>query len=138
VNSVIFIPQPLSSFYLCAARWGPTTISWLAPPIRARDQTSQRLGLWPLNARWGQSNTYHSHTMDIVSDSILALLILNRLSLYIFITLESIYNYLLFLLYSGEVFNFLIFEKKFTLLSFSSNISLKGTRFTTTYLFLNK
>jgi hypothetical protein len=29
----------------------------LAPPIRARDQAGrQRPSLWPLDARWGQSN----------------------------------------------------------------------------------
>jgi hypothetical protein len=49
-------PSPLLSF-MCAARRGPTTKSWLAPPIRARDQTGrQRPSLWPLDARWGQSN----------------------------------------------------------------------------------
>jgi hypothetical protein len=33
-------------------------MSWLAPPIRTRDQTGrQRPSLWPLDARWGQSNT---------------------------------------------------------------------------------
>jgi hypothetical protein len=32
-------------------------MSWLAPPIRARDQAGrQRPSLWPLDARWGQSN----------------------------------------------------------------------------------
>jgi hypothetical protein len=50
-------PQPLSTFCIRAVRQGPTTISWLAPPIRARDQTGLRLGLIPLDARWGQSNT---------------------------------------------------------------------------------
>jgi hypothetical protein len=50
-------PQPLSTFCICAARQGPTTISWLAPPIRARDQTGLRLDLMPLDARWGQSNS---------------------------------------------------------------------------------
>jgi hypothetical protein len=35
----------------------PTTISWLAPPIGARDQTSLRLDLIPLNTRWDQSNS---------------------------------------------------------------------------------
>jgi hypothetical protein len=50
-------PAPLLSF-MCAARRGPTTKSWLAPPIRARDQAGhQRPSLWPLDARWGQSNT---------------------------------------------------------------------------------
>jgi hypothetical protein len=49
-------PQPLSSFRIRAARQGPTTISWLAPPIRARDQTGLRLGLMPLDAHWSQSN----------------------------------------------------------------------------------
>jgi hypothetical protein len=44
---------------ICAARRGPTTKSWLAPPIRARDQAGrQRPSLWPLDARWGQSNRY--------------------------------------------------------------------------------
>jgi hypothetical protein len=50
-------PAPLLSF-MCAARRGPTTKSWLAPPIRARDQAGrQRPSLWPLDARWGQSNS---------------------------------------------------------------------------------
>jgi hypothetical protein len=49
-------PEPLSSFCIRVVRQGPTTISWLAPPIRARDQTGLRLGLIPLDARWGQSN----------------------------------------------------------------------------------
>jgi hypothetical protein len=49
-------PQPLSTFCIRTTRQGPTTISWLAPPIRARDQTGLRLGLMPLDARWGQSN----------------------------------------------------------------------------------
>jgi hypothetical protein len=49
-------PQPLFTFCIRAVRQGPTTISWLVPPIRARDQTGLRLGLIPLDARWGQSN----------------------------------------------------------------------------------
>jgi hypothetical protein len=49
-------PQPLSIFCIRAVQQGPTTISWLALPIRVRDQTGLRLGLIPLDARWGQSN----------------------------------------------------------------------------------
>jgi hypothetical protein len=49
-------PTPLLPL-ICAARRGPTTMNWLAPPIRAWDQAGrQRPSLWPLDARWGQSN----------------------------------------------------------------------------------
>jgi hypothetical protein len=49
-------PAPLLPL-ICAAQRRPTTMSWLAPPIRARDQMGrQRPSLWPLDARWGQSN----------------------------------------------------------------------------------
>jgi hypothetical protein len=55
-------PAPLLPL-ICAARRGPTTKSWLAPPIRARDQAGrQRPSLWPLDARWGQSNNSLSQT----------------------------------------------------------------------------
>jgi hypothetical protein len=58
-------PAPLISF-MCAARRGPTTKSWLAPPIRARDQAGrQRPSLWPLDARWGQSNTTFRHNVYV-------------------------------------------------------------------------
>jgi hypothetical protein len=53
-------PQPLSTFCIRAARQGPTTINWLAPPIRARDQTGLRLSLMPLDARWSQFNNERS------------------------------------------------------------------------------
>jgi hypothetical protein len=58
LNSVISEPPAPLLPLMCAARRGPTTMSWLAPPIRARDQAGrQRPSLWPLDARWGQSNT---------------------------------------------------------------------------------
>jgi hypothetical protein len=59
-------PQPLSTFCIRAARQGPTTISWLVPPIRARDQTGLRLGLMPLDARWGQSNKEKFNTVATI------------------------------------------------------------------------
>jgi hypothetical protein len=40
-------PAPLL-LLMCAARRGPTTIGWLTPPIRARDQAGQR----PVSGRW--------------------------------------------------------------------------------------
>jgi hypothetical protein len=44
----LLYPQPLSSFCIRAARRGPTTISWLALPMRARDQTGRDL----VSCRW--------------------------------------------------------------------------------------
>jgi hypothetical protein len=75
-------PQPLSSFCISAVRQGSTTISWLAPPIRARDQMGLRLGLIPLDARWGQSNIL---LLDL---NLILILVLNLILIFstIFIT----------------------------------------------------
>jgi hypothetical protein len=48
-------PSPSPPFNVRSAT-GATTIGWLVPPIRARDQADQRPSLWPLDARWDQSN----------------------------------------------------------------------------------
>jgi hypothetical protein len=77
-----FCPQPLSPFCIRAVRQGPTTISWLAPPIRARGQTGLRLGLMSLDARWSQSNILLLHL------NLILILVLNLILIFstIFIT----------------------------------------------------
>jgi hypothetical protein len=49
-------PDPSPPFICVQCDRGPTTMSWLAPPIRARDRTGVGLSLDLLGARSGQSN----------------------------------------------------------------------------------